>query len=155
MKYRYTTVYSLKGIHLPPGHGDIQFVEDSRIGFSAILTSNPDSHTFEGDRADALANMILDGIFNGHEQTVQNNDLIAEKIEGVRKSRKNKLVSATVLVVICTGEVEWRESTKRHEEENFVVCFDGGRTTQYQNHLNKQLPRLLPHLQLKQSHCWK
>jgi hypothetical protein len=99
------------------------------LGLRAILTSEPNGYTYEGDRADALACLILEGMFKGNEKALQNNDLIAEKIEEVCNLRKKNIVSSTVLVVIATGEVDWNECTEKYIVEDFVICSNGGPRT--------------------------
>jgi hypothetical protein len=125
MKYRYTAVYSLKGVRMPTGEGDIEVVADSIQGLRAILTQRPDSYTYEGDRSVAVASRILDRLFGGHAQAGKLDEHVAEKIGEARASRKREVGSDPSLVLVAEGEVACFDPSNQHEEEDFVVCVDG------------------------------
>jgi hypothetical protein len=54
-KYRHTLVYRIDGVHLGAREGEVEVISDPTGGFRAVLTTDPDSYCFEGDRFAACA----------------------------------------------------------------------------------------------------
>jgi hypothetical protein len=54
MKYQHIVIYTIKGLTPQSGENDTEIAFDSKSGFRAILTTNPEIYTFHGDQANAI-----------------------------------------------------------------------------------------------------
>lgn len=125
MKYRYIAIYSIKGLSLPPAGGDKELVIDSTIGLRAILTSQPNSHAFEGDRSLAVAGLMLGALFRSEPTSDDFKQRVANAVEEIRATREKEFGNDPFLVVIGEGEVPLFNPSHERDAEDFIVCFDG------------------------------
>ena len=125
MKYRYTAIYSIKGLSLPPARGDTELVVDSAIGLRAILTSQPNAHVFEGDRSLAVAGLMLRALFRAEPTSNDFKQRVANAVEEIRAAREKEFGNDPFLVVIGEGEVPSFNPSHEKDAEDFIVCFDG------------------------------
>jgi hypothetical protein len=125
VNYRYTAIYSIKGLSLLPTEGDKELVVDSTIGLRAILTSQPDSHSLEADRSLAMANLMLRDLFHAEPVGEEFKQRVADAVEEIRAGRGKESGSGPFLVVIGKGEVSSFTPSHEKDAEDFIVCFDG------------------------------
>ena len=105
MKFLYTAIFSIEDMSLPPSEGEKVLVVDSANRLRAILTSQPDSHAFEGDRHLAVAGLMLNAIFNAEPTSIEFKQRVASAVEEPRVARRKKFSSSAFLVFIGEGEV--------------------------------------------------
>lgn len=125
MKYRYTALFSIKGLSLPPAGGEKVLVPDSAAGLRAILTSQPNSHAFEGDRSLAVAGLMLRALFNSEPTGNEFKQRVATAVEELRAERQKEFGSSPFLVVIGEGDAPSFNPTHERDAEDFIVCFNG------------------------------
>lgn len=125
VKYRYTAIFSIKGLSLPPACGEKALVVDSSVGLRALLTSQPDSHAFEGDRSLAVGSLMLRRFFNSEPIGNDIKQLVSITVEERQLARKKKFGNRPFLIVIGEGEVPFFTPTHQRDAEDYIVCFDG------------------------------
>jgi hypothetical protein len=91
----------------------------------AILTTQPDIHSFEGDRSLAVANLMLQGIFQAEPVPVDFKQRVANAVEEIRTARKEQFGDNPFLVVVVEGEVASFSPSHEKDAQDFVLCFDG------------------------------
>ncbi len=143
MKYRYTAIFSIKGLSLPPAEGEKALVVDSAAGLRAILTSQPNSHTFEGDRSLAVAGLMLRALFNSEPTGNEFKQRVATAVEELRAARQREFGSSSFLIVIGEGEVPSFNPTHERDAEDFIVCFDGADKRAIRGRFHDKLTALL------------
>ncbi len=132
VKCRCTEIYSLKGINLPPGQTEKELIADSTRGFRAVLTTQPNSYAFEGDRSLAVAGMMLRGLLKLEPGSDEFKQHITNKIDEFQTRRAKKFEAGPFLVVI--GEETFSSfkpfsfEGKADDIQDFIdfqICFDG------------------------------
>jgi hypothetical protein len=64
MKYRYITVYQLRGLIHNPDRGDVDlYIKEGFPSVRALLTDKLDDHCYELDRAQSVGYLMLKPIF--------------------------------------------------------------------------------------------
>lgn len=124
MKYRYTAIFSIRGLRLAPGEGEKVLVVDSAIGLRAILTSEPDAHASEGDRSLAVAGLMLRAFFNSEHTSNELKQRVAAAVEELRGARQKEFGNGPFLIVTGEGEAAFNARHER-DAQDFIVCFDG------------------------------
>ncbi len=125
MKFRYTPVFSIKGLSLSPDDGEKELVVDSTAAFRAFLTTQPDPHVFEGDRSLAVAGLILRAVFRHEPTSDEFKTRVANAVEEVKAGRQKEGGNHPFLVVVAEGTVSSFEPQHEKDAEDFIVCFDG------------------------------
>ena len=125
MKHRYTAIFSIKGLCLPADGGDKEVVIDSEIGFRAILTSQPNTYSFERDRGFAVACLMLRGFFGSEPKAEDLQQRVKNAVEELWAARKNKYGKAPYLVVVAEGEDPSFMPSHQEETDDFVFCLNG------------------------------
>lgn len=143
MKYRYTALFSIKGLSLSPAEGEKVLVLDSAPGLRAILTTQPDSHAFEGDRSTAVAGLMLRALFNSEPTGNEFKQGVASAVEELRATRQKEFGSSPFLVVIGEGEVASFNPTHEKDADDFIVCFDGADKGEIRARFHAKLTALL------------
>jgi hypothetical protein len=143
MKYRYTAIFSIKGLSLPPSEGEKTLVIDSAVGLRAILTSQPNSHTFEGDRSLAVAGLMLRALFNSEPTGNEFKQRVATAVEELQAARQREFGSSPFLIVIGEGEIPSFNPAHERDAEDFIVCFDGADKGAIRGRFHDKLTALL------------
>ncbi len=125
MKFCYTAVFSIEGLTRDSTQGEKLLVVDSAVGLRAILTSQPDSYTFDGDQSLAVAGLMLRAIFNSEPTEPEFKQRVARAVEELRAAREKEFGGSPFLVVICEGEVASFNPSHERDAEDFMICFDG------------------------------
>ena len=146
MDYRYTAIYSIKGVTLPSAEEDKDLVADSTQGLRAILTSQPDSYAFEGDRSLAVSNLMLQALFRAEPTSDEFKQRVAEAVEEIRLSRTKQFGGNPFLVVIGEGEVTLFNPSHEREAGDFIVCFDGINKDIIRDKYNKAIAAIITSL---------
>lgn len=124
MKYQHITTYWIKELALQHVESDEEIVLDSKIGFRAILTSNPDSYCFEGDRSLAVCVVILNRTFGcGKPGTFE--ESLVDEIKEIQESRKQKYGTGLYIICLTEGSIDKFEPSGETERDDFVICGDG------------------------------
>jgi hypothetical protein len=132
VKCRYTEIYSIKGINLPPKETEKELIADSIRSLRAVLTTKPNSYAFEGDRSLAVAGMMLRGLMKLEPGSDEFKQHIANKVDEFQTRRAKKFGAGTFLVVV--GEETIPSFTPFSFEgkaediqdfADFLVCFEG------------------------------
>src|SRR5262245_46574676 len=124
MKYRYTAIYSIKGITLAPDSGDVELVNDPKRNLKAVVTSQVNNHSFEGDRALAVADLMLRGLFQAEPSSREFKERVSDAVGSVRASRQKEFGNGPFLVVVAEGEVAAFNPSHERDAGDFIVCFD-------------------------------
>jgi hypothetical protein len=143
VKYRYTALFSIKGLSLPPAEDEKVLVLGPAAGLRAILTSQPNSHTFEGDRSLAVARLMLQALFNSEPTGNEFKQRVASAVEELRAARQKEFGSSPFLVVIGEGEVPSFNPMHEKDAEDFIVCFDGADKGEIRARFHDKLTALL------------
>ncbi len=146
MDYRYTAIYSIKGVTLPSAKEDKELVVDSTQGLRAILTSQPDSYTFQGDRSLAVANLMLQALFRAEPTSDEFKQRVTDAVEEIKSSRKKQFGGNPFLVVIGESEVTLFNPSHEREAGDFIVCFDGINKDTIRDKYNKAITAIITSL---------
>lgn len=125
MKFKYITIYQIKGLTHNPDEGDIEIYANENDGASirAIFTEKPDQYCHDIDRAQSLRYSMLTGMV-GQRGT---DDVALETkrgIERIRENRKKELASSEALIFIGEGDTEVDFSRKNRETDDYILGFD-------------------------------
>lgn len=123
MKFRYTTIYSIKGIILP--EGDKELVVDTANGMCAILTIDPSPYSFEGDRMLSVATLMLKALFRSEPTSNEFKERVASAGEEIRVARRKEFGNDPFLVIVVEGEIPFFNPSVEKDADEFIVCFDG------------------------------
>lgn len=124
MKYQHITTYWIKELALQHVESDEEIVLDSKIGFRAILTSNPDSYCFEGDRSLAVCVVILNRTLGCGKPGTFEESLVYE-IKEIQESRKQKYGTGLYIICLTEGSIDKFEPSGETERDDFVICSGG------------------------------
>ena len=124
MRYQHIVVYWVKGLSSLQSENDEEIIVDSANNFRVILTNDPDTFCFEGDRSTAIANLMLNSMF-GQVQSGTFHEQLEETASGIKQSRKQKLGAGSYLIFFKDGNVDEFTPSNQGENEEFVICFDG------------------------------
>ena len=144
VKFRYTSTYSIKGIALPPDGVDTELVVDSKNTLRAVLTSQPNTHTSEGDQSLGVARLMLQGLIGGSEPaTDEFRQRVTNAAEEIKVAREKEFGRDPFLVVIGEGEVPSFIPTHERDFEDFIVCFDGADKSEIRARFHSQITALM------------
>lgn len=124
MKYQHIVAHWIKGLSPPQSGNDKEIIVDSANSFRVILTNDPDTHCFEGDRSTAIANLMLNFTF-GQVQPGTFDEQLEEAVSEIKQSRKQKFGAGLYLVFLKDGNVDKFTPSNQGEKEEFVICFNG------------------------------
>lgn len=126
MKVTYTLAWKVVGVQLAPKVGEIKLIDDPGLGLRAVLTLDLDRYTLHGDRAAALAAIVLDLMFSGRPRPDRIEDEIEARVMQIREERRQNLGNAPALVITTEMESEFNlpENGSCRETESFVLCLD-------------------------------
>lgn len=142
MKYRYTRIYLIKGIIPPPADGDIELLVDPTKGLRAILTSQPDTYSFEIDRRTAVAGLMLQGL--GLEQSLADvKKRVAKEVEEIKKSRTIKFRNGPFLIMIGEGDVGYFKLSDEIDIGDFIYCIDGVRKNDIRAQFEREITAII------------
>lgn len=123
LSYRLTAVFTVRGFH-PAGDEAVELVVTPSV--TAVLVKNVDAFLEHPDRSNAVANLMLRGLFGGEQPPGTVEERIAAVVGEARAERAKKHGSGPFLVVTAEGQQDVREPKDRREEEDFIVWIDGG-----------------------------
>jgi hypothetical protein len=126
MKYQHIVIYTIKGLTPQSGENDTEIAFDSKSGFRAILTTNPEIYTFHGDQANAIGGLMLNS-FWGSGNSKKLKEQLKSKVAEIQETRRQKFGDGLYLVCLTEGKAsDFNQSLKR-ERDDFVVCINGVR----------------------------
>lgn len=143
MKFRYTSVFSIRGVSLPSDEGEKELVVDSKAAFRAFLTTQPDPHMFEGDRSLAVMGLIMRGIFRFKPTSDEFKEQIANAVEDIKDKRQKEGGSHPFLVIVAEGEVATLQPEHEKDAEDFIVYLDGADTAKIRAEFEGRITALL------------
>jgi len=123
MKYQNIAAYSIKGLAQQQVESDKEIVFDSKSGFRAILTSNPDIHCFKDDQNRAVSRLMLSSIFD-FDKLDTFEEQLADEIKEIQKSRKQSFGTGLYLVCLTEGSVDKFEPSCSRETDDFMIYID-------------------------------
>lgn len=124
MKYRYITVYQIRGLIHPPGKGNVEiYVMEGAGSVRAILTDKLDNYCYEIDRARSVGYLMLKGFVGQRESTDLRLEVETE-IGRIRERRNKELDNSEILVFIAEGEAEADFSHPNRETDEYVLGFE-------------------------------
>ena len=124
MKYRYVSVYQIRGLIHNPDEGDIEiYSKEGDSSVRAILTGRPDEHCYELDRAQAVGYLMLKGMVGQREKDELKPE-VENGIARIRDRRKEELGASETLVFVAEGEAHADFSQPNRETDDYVVGFD-------------------------------
>lgn len=121
--YRLIAAFTVRGLH-PDGGGEVTLVD--RPPLRATLVGNPDSYLEHPDASNALANLMLRGLFGGETPEGTPEERIAAFVTEARLERQKRHGSTPYLVITVDGQKDVPGPKAQREEESFVVWIDGG-----------------------------
>ena len=125
MKYRYTAMYSVKGVVLSPTESEREIVLDPEKGVRAILSSNPEPYAIEGDRKRAVGSLLMTFFHRAGDGGATLQDRVVTELENITASRRKLTGRSPSLVLIAEGDVPSFTSEHKRDCGDFVVCLDG------------------------------
>lgn len=125
MKFRYITVYQIRGLTHDPNEGDIEIYAKGSHNYSvrAILSGRPDQYCYDIDRAQSIGYLMLTGMV-GQRGTTDHKLEIESGIERIREQRKKELQGSEALVFIAEGDTQVDLSSPNKETNDYIVGFD-------------------------------
>lgn len=123
MKYRYITVYQLRGLIHNPDRGDVDlYIKEGFPSVRALLTDKLDDHCYELDRAQSVGYLMLKSIFGKRESTELNVEVETE-ISRIRERRNKDLEGSEKLIFIAEGEANPDFSKPNREADDYILGF--------------------------------
>ncbi len=139
MKYKYTAIFSIKGLKLPDGKSEISLVDEPKSDLNAILTGDPNKHTFELDLSLAIMSLFF------REKISE--DILEQRlkilVEEIQANRKNKYGKNPFLVITFYGEnLDFRP---KHSEKygEYFISIDEIDKEKLQNIFEKKITAVL------------
>lgn len=125
MKFKYISVYKIRGLTHNTATGDIQVYtrEIENRSIKAILTDKPDEYCYEIDRAQVIGFSMLAG-FVGQSGAGDIRTKIAAGIERLREKRQKDIEGSQVIIFIGSGETEVDFSRPSREADDYILGFD-------------------------------
>lgn len=124
MRYRYVTVYQIRGLIHNPEKGDVEiYVKENNASVRAILTDKLDDYCYELDRAQSVGYLMLKSLVGQRESS----DLRVEvetEIRRIRERRNKELEHSETLVFIAEGEAQADFSRPNRETDDYVLGFE-------------------------------
>jgi hypothetical protein len=122
MKFKYISLYQIRGLTHNPTDGDIQLYskENDTISLKAVLTEKLDEYCYDIDRALSLGNFMLRGMNRQRDENAQ----IEEDIENIRENRKKRIQGSETLMFIGEGETETDFNQELKETDDYILGFD-------------------------------
>lgn len=143
MKYRYTAIFSIKGLCLPPDGSDRELVIDSEVGLRSVLTAQPNTYSFERDRGLVVARMMLHGFFGSKPKGEDFQQRVTNAVEELWSAREKKFGEAPYLVVVAEGEDPSFMPSHQEETDDFVFCLDGADKSQIRKDYETRITALI------------
>ena len=122
MKARYISIWRLRGASELSDAADGYEVAQSGSYAVAKIVANPEAFFTHVDRAQALAAVVLKGIFTPGALEPEN-PLMAE-LDKIRSTRCAKTPRTAYLVIEGEDEAATPNLSKRADTDSFIVCFD-------------------------------
>lgn len=148
MQARYFAAYRLHGLASLPEDKDVELLALPEL--TAILTARPDEHCIHLDRQRALGTRALKSLNPGNPATSHEDEMVA-----VREARNRQGVG---IFLILTSNTEISEPDLTHcaDRGDFIVCVDGGTTTNLRNNVTTTITSVLAAVALSlPSNCSK
>jgi hypothetical protein len=126
MKYRYITVYQIRGLTHAPNEGDIEIYakESDKYSLRAILSGRLDQYCYDMDRAQSIGYLMLTGMV-GQRGTTDQKLEIESGIDRIREQRKKELQGSEALVFIAEGNAQVDlNSSPTKETNDYIVGVD-------------------------------
>jgi hypothetical protein len=125
MKFRYITIYQIRGLIHNSDEGDIEIYAKENHGASvrAILTDQPDQYCYDIDRAQSIGYLMLTSMV-GQRGTDDVKLEIKTEIERIRENRKKELQGLEAFIFIAEGETDVDFSHPNKETDDYVLGFD-------------------------------
>jgi hypothetical protein len=124
MKYKYVSVYKIRGLTHVPEQGDIKlYAKENNGSVIAVLTDKPDEYCHEIDEAQCLGYSLLRA-FAVKAGPDRNGPDMKAQIARIRERRKKELAGSDALVFIAEGEVEADFSSRSVERHDYVLGID-------------------------------
>ncbi|MBU0462053.1 MAG: hypothetical protein KKD21_06295 [Proteobacteria bacterium] len=122
MRFKYISLYQIRGLTHKPAEGDIQLhaKENDTISLKAVLTDKPDQYCYDIDRALSLGNFLLRGMVGQQDESAQ----IKENIENIQKSRRGKIEDSEALIFIGEGKTEADLNQPLRDTDDYTLGFD-------------------------------
>ncbi len=121
MKYRYVTVYQLRGLIHNPDRGDVNlYIKEGVPSVRAILTDKLDEHCYELDRAQSVGYLMLKSLFGQRESK----DLRVEvetEICRIRERRNKDIEGSEKFIFIAEGETNPDLSKPNRETDDYSL----------------------------------
>lgn len=122
MDYRYYYVARIiGGFSIPQDVNEAELA--SQGSMHAFLCKDVDTRLADLDRSNAIATMILNGLFGQQASKDYNANLVAE-IAAIRESRKEQVGNSVLLLVEFAGEIDVSIHDPMREQDDYLVCFD-------------------------------
>lgn len=125
MKYRYITIYHIRGLNHDPIEGDIRIFEEQGkvIAVKALLTKDHDYYCYEIDRAQAVGYLMLKG-FVGQGEATDLKPVVESEIARIRERRAKEIGTAETFVFIAESQTEPDFSSPTRETDDYIMGFD-------------------------------
>lgn len=123
VSYRLTSVFTVRGLHRE-GEGEVRFIDKPPV--SAVLVKSADAYLKHSDRSNAVANLMLRGLFSDEMPSGTVDERITAFVEEARTERRKKHGEGPFLVVTAEGDQVVPEPKAHREEDEFIVWIDGG-----------------------------
>jgi hypothetical protein len=124
MKLHIHTIYKLHGINaLPNGAAEVALVTLTAPILSVLLTAAPEPHLTEIDRARAVANQLLKGLFAPDNQGAFDERLAAE-IAVLKEARANTTTSGVFAVFKGEADISVPAFKARRDTKEFGISLD-------------------------------
>jgi hypothetical protein len=123
-KYKYVSVYKVRGLTHVPEKGDIKLYAKENNGLvTAVLTDKPDKYCYEIDQRQSLGYSLLRG-FAMKGEPGQTGLEVETQISRIRERRNKELAGSDALVFVAEGEVEADFSGPTTESDGYILGFD-------------------------------
>ncbi len=109
------------GISIPPNSEDL--ILASGKDWTYVLASDIDAQCANIDRGQALADLLLQGVFAPEKSGTLEERLIAQ-IDEIRQARRQKTAGSSVLLFKGTGQVEFCLTGTAREQDDYLLTFD-------------------------------
>jgi hypothetical protein len=139
LKYKYTAIFSIKGLKLPDGNSEVSLIDEPKSDLNVILTTDSDPHTFELDLSLAIMNLIFRGKIS--------EDILEQRlkifVDEMKVNRKNKYGKNPFLVITFYGDD--LDFNPKHLEKfgNYFISIDEIDKEKLQNIFEKKITAVL------------
>lgn len=128
MQYRLTAAFRIHG--LLPSEADQVLLDEGP--FQVRLVHGCDAYLYHSDRSNAIAGLMLRGLFGGPQPSGEPAERIAALVEEATAERKKRFGQGPFLVITADGTTEIGPPRASREEDDFIVWIDGGNSLEVQ-----------------------